>query len=148
MSLQEIVAGGGMSLLIVLTLIQIAPIKLNPWSALAKVLGKAINADVLEKIEKIQLRQKETREILDEHIQADDERDADGRRQRILRFNSEIMKGENFSHEYFCDMLAEIDQYENYCEEHPEYKNNRAVMAIKNIKRVCEDHEYNNDFLK
>ena len=33
-------------------------------------------------------------------------------------------------------MLAKIDDYERYCEEHPEYPNNRAVLAIENIVQL------------
>ena len=46
MTIQEILAGGGGLLLILMTLVQIAPVKINPWSALAKAIGKAINADI------------------------------------------------------------------------------------------------------
>ena len=42
MTAAEIATGGGI-LLAVLTVIQIAPIKINPWSALAKAIGRAIN---------------------------------------------------------------------------------------------------------
>ncbi len=45
MSIQEILMNGGGALVILLTLVQIAPIKVNPWSALAKWLGRAINAN-------------------------------------------------------------------------------------------------------
>ena len=68
-------------------------------------------------------------------------------RQRILRFNIELMRGEDFTHECFNDMLLDIDEYERFCETHPGYKNNRAVMAIANIKRVYQDHEENGGFL-
>lgn len=34
MSLQEIITGGGISLFVLLTIIQIAPIKVNPWHAI------------------------------------------------------------------------------------------------------------------
>jgi len=44
-------------------------------------------------------------------------------------------------------MLLDIDEYERFCETHPGYKNNRAVMAIANIKRVYQDHEENGGFL-
>ena len=50
MSLREALAGGGGLLLLLLTLVEIAPIKVNPWSALAKALGRAINADVLKEL--------------------------------------------------------------------------------------------------
>lgn len=40
MTIKELLLGGGGLLLILMTLVQIAPIKINPWSALAKQLGK------------------------------------------------------------------------------------------------------------
>ena len=69
-------------------------------------------------------------------------------RQRILRFNADLMRGDNcYTHEYFVDVLRDIDEYEDFCRSHPGYKNNRAVMAIANIKRVYEQHEKDEDFL-
>lgn len=148
MNLNEIMTGGGITLFVLFTLIQIAPIKINPWSSLARFLGKAINADVLKDLEEVKDHQLETQKRLDKHIEEDDRREMDAKRQRILRFNSEIMDNKNFTHEYFCDMLVEIDEYEKYCESHPGYRNSRANLAIQNIVRVCEEHERNNDFLK
>ena len=46
MDLKEIFMGGGGALVVLLTLVQIAPVKVNPWSAIAKAVGKAVNADV------------------------------------------------------------------------------------------------------
>ena len=45
-------------------------------------------------------------------------------------------------------MLAEIDAYERYCEEHPEYPNNRAVLAIENIREVYKERMKKHDFLQ
>lgn len=59
MTAAEILAGGGI-VLAAMTLIQIAPIKLDPWSAIARAVGRAINKDVIDKLD-------ETREILDTH---------------------------------------------------------------------------------
>jgi len=36
MSLQEILTSGGSLLFVIITLVQIAPVKINPWSALAR----------------------------------------------------------------------------------------------------------------
>ena len=146
MSLAEIMGWSGGGILLLLTIIQIAPIKVNPWSKLAKAIGRSINTDVLAELADVKKRQQETQEKLDKHIQVDDERDADRNRQIILRFNADLMKGEDFNHEYFVEILTEIDEYERFCENHPGYKNNRAVMAIANIKRVYEEHEVNGDF--
>lgn len=153
--IQDIVLKGGGALIALMTIIQITPIKVNPWSGISKAFGKLvgkfgriINADVLSEIEEIKHQQKETQSKLDEHIRFDSERDADTHRQRILRFDTDLVDGRNFTHEYFADMLLDIDYYEKYCAGHPDYRNNRAVLAIANIKRVFQLHEENNDFLK
>ena len=51
-ALDYIVNGGSIAVLL-LTAIQISPIKINPWSALAKFVGRAINHEVLEKVDKL-----------------------------------------------------------------------------------------------
>lgn len=140
MTLKEILLGGGGGFLALITLLQIAPIKINPWSALARAIGRAINADVLSEL-------KQTNEKLDEHIRADDERNADMRRTRILRFNNELIRDIPHTKEDFIDILSDIDDYEDYCRKHPEYKNNRAVHAIANIGRAYDDRLQKHDFL-
>ena len=149
MNLGEILGWSGGGLLLLLTFVQISPIKVNPWSWIAKKFGRAINADVLEEIVDIKHRQEVTQERLEKHIQDDNERDANMHRQRILNFNTELMRGkDDYTHEYFVDILHDIDEYESFCEEHPGYKNNRATLAISNIKRVYQDHVENGSFPK
>lgn len=147
MNIGEIVGWSGGVFFLLLTLIQVAPIKVNPWSWMAKKLGRAINCEVLNEIADIKREQQETQGKLEKHIQDDDERNASMHRQRILRFNIELMRSEDFTHEYFTDILLDIDEYETFCEKHPGYQNSRAVMAIANIKRVYQDHEENGGFL-
>jgi len=147
MSLKEILLNGGGLLLLLMTVIQIAPIKINPWSAIAKWLGKAINTDVLHELDDVKKGQKDTREALDEHIRMDDERNADSHRQRILQFNNELLRDIPHTEEDFIEILAEIDFYEDYCQTHPEYKNNRAIHAIGHIGRVYDERLQKHDFL-
>ena len=134
MSIQEILAGGGGVLVVAMTLVQIAPVKVNPWSWLAAAIGRAINAEVIKK--------------LDNHITMDDRRTADGHRARILHFNNEMLRNINHTKEEFTEVLAEIDAYELYCREHPEYPNNRAILAIKNIQEVYMERLKRHDFLQ
>ncbi len=148
MSLQEILTGGGVTFFTLATIIQIAPVKINPWSAIAKALGRAINADVLKELEEVKEHQKETREKLEDHIQTDDKRDADLHRARILQFNTELLRDIKHTMEDFIEALAEIDEYESYCDEHPKYENNRATHAINNIKRVYDERLEKHDFLQ
>ena len=134
MNVQELLAGGGGLLLVLMTLMQIAPVKINPWSWLARAIGRAVNAEVIKK--------------LDDHITMDDRRTADGHRARILHFNNELLRDIGHTQEEFFEVLAEIDAYEDYCREHPEYPNNRAVLAIENIQEVYKERLKKHDFLQ
>ena len=147
MSIQEILFGGGGLAALLLTLLQLAPIEINPWSALAKAIGRAINADVLKELEAVKAGQAKTQKKLDDHIRVDDERNADAHRTRILQFNNELLREIQHTREDFIEILAEIDFYERYCESHPEYENNRASHAIANISRVYDDRLQKHDFL-
>jgi hypothetical protein len=138
--LRDLLVSGGGGLLLLLTLVQIAPIEVNPWTAIAKCIGRAINAEVLAEV-------KSTRARLDAHIRSDDERNADDRRTRILRFNNELLRDIPHTREDYIDILADIDDYEAYCRDHPDYKNNRAVHAIANIGRVYDERLAKHDFI-
>lgn len=140
MNIYEWIIGGGGLLAVLLTLVQIAPVKINPWSAIAKAIGNAINADVLRELDTVTQK-------LDTHIRVDDERNADSYRTRILQFNNELLREIQHTREDFIEILAVIDDYESYCRDHKEYKNNRAVCAIENIKRVYMDRLQKHDFL-
>lgn len=147
MSIEELLASGGGVLLVAMTLIQIAPIKVNPWSAVARAIGKAINKDVLDGLAEVKSDQKETRRILDGHIEMDDIRNADAHRTRILQFNNELLRDIPHTREDFIEILAEIDFYEKFCDTHKDYKNNRCTHAIANISRVYDDRLVKHDFL-
>lgn len=147
MTLQEILLGGSGLAVALLSLVQIAPIKVNPWSWIAKTVGRALNADVIRQLEKVQAAQIENREALEKHIRLDDERNANSHRAAILAFNTELLRGIDHTREDFIEALAEIDQYEAYCRAHPDYKNNRAKYAIANIGRVYNERLKKHDFL-
>ncbi len=135
MTLAQIFSWGGGGLFLLLTLVELAPIKVNPWSWLAKSVGKAIGIAAVEK-------------KLDEHISTDDRRDADRHRMEILRFNNELLRSIDHTKEEFIEVLAEIDAYERFCEDHPDYPNNRAVLAIENIRENYRERLKKHDFLQ
>lgn len=147
MTVNEILLGSGGIVFVLLTLIQIAPIKVNPWTAIGKALGRVLNADVLKDLDEVKKSQITAQTKLDNHIKIDDERDADRHRARILQFNNELLRSIPHTREDFIEVLSEIDYYERYCASHPDYKNNRAVHAIGNICRVYDDRMKKNDFL-
>jgi uncharacterized protein YllA (UPF0747 family) len=63
-------------------------------------------------------------------------------RYRILRFDDEVRHDAKHTKEHFDQILEDIKEYETYCDNHPDFRNNRAVFAIENIERVykmCRD---------
>lgn len=140
MNLQEIVTGGGGILLVVLTLIQIAPVKINPWGWLAKKIGKAINGEVIEKVGKLETDINALRGEAAEKAARDC-------RVRILRFGDEILHNEKHSKEHFDQILQDITDYDLYCEAHPNFKNNMTAMTTSHIKETYEKCMDNHSFL-
>ena len=124
---------------VLFTLVQIAPIKINPWSWLFKRVGKLLNGEVIEKVDALEEDVKEIRYIIGEN-------EAINSRVRILRFNDEILRKHKHSKDHFDQVLAEIDRYEHYCSTHPDFKNNMTVIATDNIKacykKCLENHEF------
>lgn len=131
--LDEILLGGGLGAVALLTLIQIAPVKVDPWSAIAKALGRAINGEVLKEVT-------DTKSQLEKHILADS-------RSKILGFNRELLQHQKHTREDFIEILGVIDSYEDYCKNHPDYKNSRCVHAVANIERVYDQLLVTGDFL-
>ena len=141
MNIQEALFGGGGLLLVGLTIVQLAPIKINPWSWIARTVGRAVNAEVSRELSEISRK-------LDDHITMDDRRTADGHRARILHFNNELLRSIDHTKEEFIEALNEIDAYERYCADHPDYPNNRAVLAIENIRDSYRERMQKHDFLQ
>jgi hypothetical protein len=139
--MKEILYGGGGGLLVLLTLIQIAPVKLNPWSAMLGWLGRQVNKDLLSQVKAMKT---EIDTIRDENREIH----AKDCRVRILRFSDEIYLGQPHSQEHFKQILGDITHYEKYCDAHPEFENQIAVAAIAQIKESYNDRLRKHDFLK
>lgn len=140
MSFWEIFGGGTGILILLMSLVEVSKIKLNPWSWIAKKVGKALNGEVLEKLDA------QGKEI-DKLKESCDQREANDCRYRILRFDDEIRHGARHTKEHFDQILGDVKSYEDYCNDHPKYRNNVAHFAIKNIKKTYEHCESENAFL-
>lgn len=131
MSLAELTGYVAGILLAISAIIQISPIKLNPWSWIAKKIGRAINGEVIEKVEKMKTD-------LEAMKTANAERDAKNARTKILRFGDELLHGTKHSKDAFDDMLLAITEYENYCDEHKEFKNKITERTISHITAIYD----------
>lgn len=57
----------------------------------------------------------------------------------VLTFSDELLHSSNrHSKERFDQIIKDAKQYELYCEEHPNFENDRAVFAIGNIRSVYQ----------
>lgn len=130
--------GGGLAVL--MTLVQIAPIKLNPWSWIGRVIGRAINGEVLEKVEELSKDVKKNKAD-------DDEQWASLSRTHILRFGDELLHGCAHSKEHFDQVMRDISKYEEYCDAHPNYRNGVAHATIQQIRKTYQKCLDENDFL-
>lgn len=131
---------GGGGVLVLMTLLQIAPIKINPWSWLGRAIGRVINGEVLEKVDKLA-------KDVESNKNDDDEQWASLSRSHILRFGDELLHGISHSKEHFDQILLDISKYEHYCDSHPEYLNNIANATIKQIKKTYQKCLDENNFL-
>ena len=121
-------------------MIKIPPLEINFWGWLGKQVGRAINGELEEKIDKLtdDLESFKNQEELENMRQA---------RQRILRFSDEILFDQKHSKEHFDEILEDIDLYEKYCHEHEDYENNRAELAIASIREIYKECLKDHSFL-
>lgn len=133
--------GGPIAVIVILllTVIQIVPIKLNPWSIILGWIGKQLNKDVIEKIDKVEER-------LNTHIKDSEEAELKARRTSILDFSSSVIRGTNYHKEKFDFMINECDSYEKYCKDN-NIKNGVAEASISEIRRIYKERLRHNDFL-
>lgn len=140
-------AWGTVLLIGVSGLIQISPIKIDPWSKLARAIGRAINKEVIDTVNKLEADVAEIKEIGDNRDAKEDERHAKTLRRDILRFGDEIRHTPGHSKERFDDILLEITEYEAYCNSHPEFKNRMTTSTVKLIISVYEKYLEDDSFL-
>ncbi len=129
------------------TLIQISPIKINPWSYLARCVGRAINKEVIEKFNTLEQEINEVKQDIGNVKAAAAEREAKDTRIRILRFGDEVLHGMEHSKEHFDQILLDITEYEQYCEEHPLFKNDMTRLTTQQIMKAYTVRWEKHDFL-
>ena len=140
MSIKEMVQWTGGGLLILLTLVQIAPIKINPWTWLIHKFGDALSHNIIAKVDNLIKKV----DLLEKDISQDRAQNA---RSRILRFGDELRLKQKHSKDMFDSTLIDIDIYEKYCTKHTEFANNVTLATIAIIKDTYQECLINNNFL-
>lgn len=133
--------------LVVLTVIQIAPIKIDPWSWVGKAIGRFINGEVLERQKNLEEEVGDLKDQIKKSNEEAKQNKVELARKRILRFNDELLHDQNHSKEMFDDILEDIELYENYYKTHDKVKNGKAKHAVQNINSVYDKRLEKRDFL-
>lgn len=151
----------GVIIVIFLSLIQVSKLKIDPWTALGrcllipfKAIGRELTADVVEKMDKLSDEiDSLSREIetIEREAGEDRKKTAEHRavstRMRILRFGDEVRSGLPHSLEHYDEVMNDITTYMNYCNNHPNFKNQKAVSTIELVTTDYNERLKTNDFL-
>ena len=126
--------------LIVMTLVQVTPVKLNPWDSMLRWLGNKLNRTISDRVDVIERK-------LDDHIEESSEERIRKIRADILDFGNACMNHRPHTKEEFEFVIAECDQYERFIEG-SNRKNGVAAATIREIRRLYEKGIRENSFLK
>lgn len=100
---------------------------------LDKIIDKVDNMDSTVKADIRKLEAKFDNKISEVYCKID-ENDIKLKRGRILTFADEIRRGLNHSKESYIQILDDITKYNQYCSRHPNFENERTVIASQVIK--------------
>lgn len=149
--MQEIIenyAGWGLGgVAVLLSLVEFSKIKINPWSIFFGWIGDKLMAGMKHEVS--ELKRELAKEVADiksdvssvkdniEELREEHREDeAIGSRIRILRFADEVYQKEEHSKEYFNQILDDITRYKDYCKAHPDFQNDKTVIATERIEEV------------
>lgn len=147
LTMGELLGWCGAAVVALSGVVEFSKIKINPWTWLARHVGRAINGEVLDKMDALNERVDKLSGKVDQIEARQDERDAKTARTHILRFGDEVRIGVRHSKESFDEVLADITAYESYCNAHPEFPNNRTRAAEKFISETYDECLRENKFL-
>lgn len=139
MTLKEIIGAGGISLIIILTLIEITPIKINPWKKIFRAIGRAINGDLNEKIESMSGKLGGMQETIDEN-------EIDRIRWEILDFANSCRNGRRHTKEEFDHIITMHEKYIAILKRRGR-TNGQVDLAYRYIEELYMKCQLEGDFL-
>ena len=134
-------------LVLVSAFIEITPIKINPISSFLQWVGDKTGARMIQRLDHLEKDVKDLSTKVDSMEAANDKRNAVACRVRIIRFGDECRIGSDHSQEAFEQVLEDINVYDRYCANHPEFKNHKTVTTSKIIIDLYEERFLKNDFV-
>lgn len=121
------------------TIIQISPIKLNPWTSIGKAIGRAINGDVLDKLQKQDQAMVDIRDTVDDN-------EIDRIRWEILDFSNSCRQGKKHTLDEFVHIIELNEKYHKILERR-DLTNGRIDLEYNYIVSIYEECQKKNNFL-
>lgn len=136
-------------IILLLSLVEISKIKINPWSAIGKCVGKFLGIkNVSDKVDALETKVDKLEEKVDGLDNKVEEKDAVTSRVRILRFSSEIMNNQWHNKDSWDQTMIDIDKYEKYVDAHPKFKNGITEPTIDYLKEQYRERLEKRDWEK
>lgn len=123
-----------------LSAIEIAPIKISPWSWIGGLVGKLVGIKSIS--DKVDALEKKV-DNLDHKVE---ENDIVTSRVRILRFASEIQSKIYHNKDSWDQTMMDVAKYEKYVMEHPEFKNGITEPTIEYIREQYKERLEKHDW--
>lgn len=115
-----------------ITLIQIAPIKINPWTKVSKCIEEKINGDIKKDVAELKRDFEETK--------------ANDMRWYILNFANSCRNNVRHSKEEWEHLLSQLKEYETYTKA-KEINNGVIEEDAKYLRNLYQERCIKNDFL-
>lgn len=131
---------------ILCTIIQVAPIKINPWDFLLGWVGERFNSGINKRINEVNERVNDLEEAIDKHIEKCDIDDWKKKRNYIIKFVNEGVNGARHTKESFENVITLCDEYEEYVKQNPNVHNGVINDSIYAIRTKYQEHLIKADF--
>jgi len=119
--------------IMILKLIDLVPIKINPWASIKKALQNFFVGELPSEIGKIENDISDLKEGQKRLAEEQANSIAKAERYRIIRFDDEMTHGVLHSDDHKEEIMEDIEGYETYCEKRPYIKNHKGKAAMARI---------------
>jgi len=138
-----------MIIILILSFVEVSKIKINPWSAIGRAIGKFLGVkEVNDKVDAVDKKVENSDRKLKELEHKIDENQATTIRVRILRFEDDLQGGKLCSKDSWDQCMDDIRRYEEYTASHPDFKNEITVASINHIRRGYAERLEKKDWVR
>ena len=102
--------------ILLLSLVQITPIKINPWTSLVVWIGNIITQPVQDELKGVGNKLDNVEKDLSEFKKEQEEKDANDTRRFVFDFANACRNGRLHTRKQWNFVLTQIDEYEDYVE--------------------------------